>query len=113
MDVQKVLTLIQNRDVQTNLFIFFICVSLLQFFDTKIILGIGLFIFIIINYDKIMTTGNTEDIVKGEKARKEQIFQAQKTKVVEQQKIKKSLKKIEAKEKKATESNDKKTVKKI
>ena len=66
MDVQKVVDLIQNRDVQTNLFIFFICVSLLQFFDTKIILGIGLFIFIIINYDKIVTTGNTEDIVKGE-----------------------------------------------
>ena len=48
MDIQKVLTLIQNRDVQTNLLIFFICVSLIQFFDTKIILGIGLFIFIII-----------------------------------------------------------------
>ena len=66
MDVQKVLTLIQNHDVQTNLFIFFICVSLIQFFDTKIILGIGLFIFIIINYDKIMTTGNTDEKVKGE-----------------------------------------------
>ena len=66
MDIQKVVALIQNRDVQTNLLIFFICVSLIQFFDTKIILGIGLFIFIIINYDKIMTTGNTDEQVKGE-----------------------------------------------
>ena len=54
----------------------------------------------------------TKEIVKAEKVRKEQISEAQKTKVVEQQKIKKSLKKIEDKEKKVTESNDKKTVKK-
>ena len=66
MDIQKLVGLIQNRDIQTNLLIFFICVSLIQFFDTKIILGIGLFIFIIINYDTIMMAGNTNPIIKNE-----------------------------------------------
>jgi len=41
-------------------------VSLIQFFDTKIILGIGLFIFILINYDKVMISGNTDNKVKNE-----------------------------------------------
>jgi hypothetical protein len=66
MDIQKLVGMIQNRDIQTNLFIFILCVSLIQFFDTKIILSVGLFIFIILNYEHIITTGKTDAIVKKE-----------------------------------------------
>ena len=66
MDIQKLVGMIQNRDIQTNLFIFFICISLIQFFDTKIIMGVGLFIFIILNYEHIISVGNTDTKVKGE-----------------------------------------------
>jgi len=40
----------------------------------------------------------TKEIVKADQARKEQIFEAKKTKIEEQKKIKKSLKKIEVRE---------------
>jgi len=40
----------------------------------------------------------TKEIVKADQARKEQMFEAKKTKIEEQKKIKKTLKKIEAKE---------------
>ena len=66
MDIPKLVGMIQNRDIQTNLFIFILCVSLIQFFDTKIILSVGLFIFIILNYEHIITTGKTDAIVKKE-----------------------------------------------
>jgi len=54
----------------------------------------------------------TKEIVKGEKARKEQILEAEKTKIEEKQKIKKTLKKTEAKEKKITDNVEKKVTKK-
>ena len=66
MDIPKLVGMIQNRDIQTNLFIFILCVSLIQFFDTKIIMGVGLFIFIILNYEHIISVGNTDTKVKGE-----------------------------------------------
>ena len=54
----------------------------------------------------------TKEIVRGEKARKEQISEAKKTKVEEKQKIKKTLKKVEEKEKKVTGNVEKKEIKK-
>jgi len=54
----------------------------------------------------------TKEIVKGEKARKEQIVEAKKTRVEEKQKIQKKLKKIELKEKKIVDNVEKKVSKK-
>ena len=54
----------------------------------------------------------TKEIVKADKMRKEQVFQAKKTKEEEKQKIKKSLKKLEVKEKKVIDNIKKKEVKK-
>ena len=54
----------------------------------------------------------TKEIVKAEKARKDQVSEANKTKIDEKQKIKKSLKKIEAREKKVTDNIEKKETKK-
>ena len=54
----------------------------------------------------------TKEIVKADKARKEQISEAKKTKIEEKQKIKKTLKKVESKEKKVTSNIEKKEVKK-
>jgi len=54
----------------------------------------------------------SKEIIKGEKARKDQVIEAQKTKKEEKNKIKKSLKKIEAKEKKVIDNIEKKAVKK-
>jgi len=54
----------------------------------------------------------TKEIVKGNKAREEQITAAKKTKVEEKHKIKKTLKKTESKEKKITGNIEKKGVKK-
>lgn len=59
-----VIPLFQNRDMQINLFIGFIGILLIQFFDTKIILSIGLFVLIILNYDNIMAVGKTTEQVK-------------------------------------------------
>ena len=54
----------------------------------------------------------TKEIVKGEKARKEQIVEAKKTRIEEKQKIHKKLKKIEFKEKKIVDNVEKKVSKK-
>ena len=54
-------------------------------------------------------TGKT---VAADKARKNQILEAKKTKLIEKQKIKKSLKKIETKEKKISSNIEKKAMKK-
>ncbi len=50
MDIPK---LVQNLDIITIGFIGFICISCIQMLDIKIIASISLFIFIIINYEKI------------------------------------------------------------
>ena len=52
MNIQKLEELMQNNDIKMNLFICFLCISLIQIFDTKIILSIGLFICIVLNYSK-------------------------------------------------------------
>ena len=54
----------------------------------------------------------TKEIVKADKARKEQISEAKKTKIEEKQKIKKILKKTEVKQKKVTGNIEKKETKK-
>ena len=54
----------------------------------------------------------SREIVKGDKVRKDQLLEAEKTKTDEKIEIKKKLKKIEGSEKKLTENIVKKTVKK-
>ena len=54
----------------------------------------------------------TKEIVKADKARKEQISEAKKTKIEEKQKIKEKIKKIETKREKIVSSIEKKEVKK-
>ena len=54
----------------------------------------------------------TKEIVKADKARKEQMSEAKKTKIEEKQKIKKSLKKMEINKKKVTGNIKKKEAKK-
>jgi len=54
----------------------------------------------------------SREIVKGDKVRKDQLLEAEKTKTEEKKEIKKKLKKIEGSEKKLTENIVKKTVKK-
>ena len=54
----------------------------------------------------------TKEIVKGDKVRKDQIVQAQKTQAEEKQKIKKTLKKTKTKEKKVFSNIEKKITKK-
>ena len=54
----------------------------------------------------------TKEIVKGEKARQDQISEAKKSETEKKQKIKKTLKKVETKEKKAAANIEKKELKK-
>ena len=54
----------------------------------------------------------TKEIVKADKARKEQVEQAKKIKAEEDNKIKKTLKKLQTKEKKTSENIEKKVIKK-
>ena len=53
----------------------------------------------------------TKEIVKADQARKEQMFEAKKTKIEEQKKIKKTLKKIEAKEESTRKYKDRRNKK--
>ena len=68
---QKLVELIQNHNMQVNIFILFICILLIQLFDTKIIISLVVVIYIFINYDTIKVLGNTdkqikEDVKKGD-----------------------------------------------
>ena len=54
----------------------------------------------------------TKEIVKADRARKDQILEAKKVRIEEKKKVKKTLKKIETKEKKVTDNIEKKGVKK-
>ena len=54
----------------------------------------------------------TKEIVKADRARKDQILEAKKVRIEEKKKVKKTLKKIETKEKKVTDNIKKKGVKK-
>jgi len=50
----------------SNLFIFIALVLIAQVFDTKIIVGVGVMLFILINYDNIGKIGNTSETTKVE-----------------------------------------------
>ena len=59
MDLQR---LLQNRDLQTNLFIIFVAISLIQFFETKLLLSVMVIILIIVNTPKMIDmTSNREE----------------------------------------------------
>ena len=62
MDFQELMNLVKNNDIQTKIFIFFIGVSLIQFFDIKIIVSIGIFIIIILNYKDLIKDNKKKDI---------------------------------------------------
>ena len=71
MEIQDLERLLQNRDVLSNLFIFIVMVIALQVFDTKIIIGISVVSFLMLNYNNLKGVGNTtlktkESIKKGE-----------------------------------------------
>ena len=51
MEIQDLERLLQNRDVLSNLFIFIVMVFALQVFDTKIIIGISVVSFLMLNYN--------------------------------------------------------------
>ena len=59
MEIQDLERLLQNRDVLSNLFIFIVMVVALQVFDTKIIIGISVVSFLMLNYDNLKGVGNT------------------------------------------------------
>ena len=66
MVLQEIESLLSNRNIYTNLIILVILISMIHFFDTKIIISLGVVIFIIINYDKLKLTGYTGDIIKSD-----------------------------------------------
>ena len=55
---------LQNRDMLTNLFIFFIAISLMQFFDSKIIISITCVILIFVNFPKLQAVSDTTEDIK-------------------------------------------------
>ena len=61
-----ILNLLQNHNMQTTLFIFFIGISLIQFFDMKIILSIIVLILIITNYKSVIQSTDTSVLTKTE-----------------------------------------------
>ena len=73
MNIQKLEELMQNNDIKMNLFICFLCISLIQIFDTKIILSIGLFICIVLNYESILTIGTTPSTITKEDIKQQEI----------------------------------------
>ena len=62
----EILSLLQNRDIQTNLLIIFIGISLIQFFDMKIIVSIIVFILIVLNYNNVLDATSTKEQIKQE-----------------------------------------------
>ena len=62
----EILSLLQNRDIQTNLLIIFIGISLIQFFDMKIIVSIIVFILIVLNYNNVLASTSTKEQIKQE-----------------------------------------------
>lgn len=52
--------LLLNRNLQTNFFIFFIGVALLQYLDSKVILSVMALITILLNYETILQMSSTE-----------------------------------------------------
>ena len=64
MEIQDLLTLIENRNIQTNLFILMICVILLNLLDSKIVITLSVVLMIIINFPVLMKAGDTTETIK-------------------------------------------------
>ena len=60
------LSLLKNRDMQTNALIIFIAISCLQFFDAKILMSITALILIAVNYPALMKLSSDKPQVKQE-----------------------------------------------
>ena len=60
------LSLLKNRDMQTNALIIFIAISCLQFFDAKILMSITALILIAVNYPALMELSSDKPQVKKE-----------------------------------------------
>jgi hypothetical protein len=54
MDIQTIVNSLQNSDLLTYIFICVLCIVFIQLFDTKLILSIGIFLFILVHYETIM-----------------------------------------------------------
>ena len=61
MEIHK---LFQNQDLQTNLFIILLGVSLIQYFDIKLIVSMILFILLVINFSNILQSTDTSNQIK-------------------------------------------------
>ena len=61
-----ILSLLKNRDMQTNALIIFIAISCLQFFDAKILMSITALILIAVNYPSLMKLSSDKPQVKQE-----------------------------------------------
>ena len=59
-----ILNLLQNHNMQTTLFIFFIGMSLIQFLDMKIIVSMIVLVLIILNYKSIIQSTDTSKTIK-------------------------------------------------
>ena len=66
------LKVLQNHNLPTNIFIFILGISLLQFLDSKILTAITVFTIVAVNIPTLLEYGNNEPRVKGE-AKKDQI----------------------------------------
>ena len=65
------LNLLQNRDMLINIFILFIGISLMQYFDTKILISITALILMIVNLPRIQELTSTEPTIKRDIKKKE------------------------------------------
>lgn len=61
-----ILSLLKNRDMQTNALIIFIAISCLQFLDAKILMSITALILIAVNYPSLMKLSSDKPQVKQE-----------------------------------------------
>lgn len=66
MELHQIEKLLNNRSMLTNIIILVILISMIQFFDSKIIIALGVVVFIILNYDKLKFTGYTGDKIQSE-----------------------------------------------
>jgi len=61
MEIHK---LFQNQDFQTNLFIILLGVSLIQYFDIKLIVSMILFILLVINFSNVLQSTDNSELIK-------------------------------------------------
>lgn len=59
-----IINLLHNRNIQTNIFIVIIAVSLLNLFDNKILMSLSLIIIFIVNFETLKNSGDTRKYIK-------------------------------------------------